>query len=133
MITNDTPSTAPFPSTPDDYEEMVFLATNDISARTKGRAMPRRNLTQESSVGWVPANFGIGPLGHIVDGIPWGSTGDLRLKPDFNAEHRLTGVPGKRHSASSFLTSCKRMGTDQTNAYVHNFVKQPKPSNPNSV
>ena len=95
MITNDTPSTAPFPSTPDDYEEMVFLATNDISARTKGRAMPRRNLTQESSVGWVPANFGIGPLGHIVDGIPWGSTGDLRLKPDFNAEHRLTGVPGK--------------------------------------
>lgn len=94
-ITNDTPSTAPFPSTQDDYEEMVFLATSDIAARTKGRAMPKRNLSRNSSVGWVPANFGIGPLGRIVDGIPWGSTGDLRLRPDFDAEHVLTGVPGK--------------------------------------
>lgn len=95
MTAKDTPDSSLFPSQPDDFEEMVFLATNDISARTKGRAIPRRNLTKDSSVGWVPANFGIGPLGHIVDGIPWGSTGDLRLKPDFTAEHQITGVPGK--------------------------------------
>jgi glutamine synthetase len=125
-ITKDTPSTTPFPSTPDDYAQMVFLATNDISARTKGRALPRKNLTKDTSVGWVPANIGIGPLGHIVDGIPWGTTGDLRLKPDFNAEHLLTGVPGKGPLSVIFSDIVKTNGEPSeqcTRTYLKNTVQ----------
>lgn len=64
--------------------ELGFIATNDLSAITRGRALPLADL--ESSLvtgcGWVPANLGIGPFGQIVHDGVFGATGDLRLIPD---------------------------------------------------
>lgn len=61
-----------------------FIATNDLVAITRGRAVPLTDL--ESSLatgcGWVPANLGIGPFGQIVHDGVFGATGDLRLIPD---------------------------------------------------
>ncbi len=76
-------------------DELVFVATSDLAARTKGRAMPMADFDERSSLGWVPANLGIGSLGYIVDGIPYGSTGDLRLKPDHSSLTRIEGIPGR--------------------------------------
>ncbi|QNE90533.1 glutamine synthetase [Corynebacterium incognita] len=73
----------------------TFLATCDISARTKGRAIHNKDFTPDSSVGWVPANLGIGPLGHIVGGIPYGSSGDVRLKADASSLTTISGIPGQ--------------------------------------
>lgn len=72
---------------------MTFFATSDITALTKGRALLTRNVTEGSTIGWVPANLGIGTHGHIVDEIPFGSTGDLRIKPDFASRRTIRGVP----------------------------------------
>lgn len=78
-----------------DVDELVFVATTDIAARTKGRSMRLADFDENTSLGWVPANLGIGSLGHIVDDIPYGSTGDLRLKPDLASLARLDGIPGR--------------------------------------
>ena len=73
----------------------TFIATCDFSARTKGRAMASKDFTDTSSVGWVPANLGIGPLGHIVDDLPYGASGDLRLLADASSRATITGIPGQ--------------------------------------
>ncbi|SJM60336.1 glutamine synthetase family protein [Gulosibacter sp. 10] len=73
-------------------EDVVFIATSDLAARTKGRALPARRFDETTSVGWVPANIGIGPLGHIVDGIPFGASGDLRLRPDPASRVRIPRI-----------------------------------------
>lgn len=75
--------------------ELVFLATSDLSAHTRGRAVRAESLTTSTSVGWVPANLGIGPSGHITDDIPFDSSGDLRLLPDFDSAVRTTLIPGQ--------------------------------------
>ena len=65
--------------------ELGFVGTNDLVGVTRGRAMPLARLEDslDTGCGWVPANLGIGPFGHIVsDGAVFGSTGDLRLIPD---------------------------------------------------
>ncbi|MGW9405163.1 glutamine synthetase [Arthrobacter sp. NPDC055585] len=80
-------------STRDD--ELVFIATNDLSAITRGRAMRMGDLDLETGCGWVPANIGIGPFGHIVDGIAFGSIGDLRLIPDAATMTRIAGIPNQ--------------------------------------
>jgi glutamine synthetase len=78
-----------------ELDELIFVATTDIAARTKGRAMRMADFDERSSLGWVPANLGIGSLGHIVSDIPYGSTGDLRLKPDLGSLARVDGIPGR--------------------------------------
>ncbi len=78
-----------------DLAPLTFVATSDLGAITKGRSLPTADLDSGDTTGWVPANLGIGASGHIVDEIPFGSTGDLRLRPDPNARHQLRGVPGK--------------------------------------
>jgi len=76
-------------------DELVFVATNDLSAITRGRAMRMGDLDLETGCGWVPANIGIGPFGRIVDGIAFGSIGDLRLIPDAATMTRIAGIPGQ--------------------------------------
>lgn len=76
-------------------DELIFVATTDIAARTKGRSMRLADFDERTSLGWVPANLGIGSLGHIVDDIPYGSSGDLRLKPDHASRARVDGIPGR--------------------------------------
>ncbi|MCR8669987.1 glutamine synthetase family protein [Agrococcus sp. HG114] len=85
---------APRESAPE-LDELIFIATTDIAARTKGRSMRLADFGPDTSLGWVPANLGIGSLGHIVDDIPYGSTGDLRLKPDHGSLTRVDGIPGR--------------------------------------
>lgn len=74
---------------------LTFVATSDLCAITKGRAVPSSQLGPDGTTGWVPANLGIGASGHIADQIPFGSTGDLRLRPDPASSHLITGVPGR--------------------------------------
>lgn len=74
---------------------LTFVATSDLTGLTKGRALPSGGMSKLTSTGWVPANFGIGVDGHIVDDIPFDSSGDLRLLPDPEAVHQIRGVPGK--------------------------------------
>lgn len=78
-----------------DTTPLTFVATSDLCAITKGRAMPTSQLGPDGTAGWVPANLGIGASGHIADQIPFGSTGDLRLRPDPTSAHLITGVPGR--------------------------------------
>lgn len=78
-----------------DTVPLTFVATSDLCAITKGRALPSSELDSSGTTGWVPANLGIGASGHIADEIPFGSTGDLRLRPDHATEHLITGVPGR--------------------------------------
>ncbi len=82
--------------------EMAFIATNDIASVTRGRAMRLADMGPTSSCGWVPANLGIGPFGKIVDGVPFGSVGDLRLRPDMNSLTRTEGILG-RPALTTFL------------------------------
>ncbi|MER2134339.1 MAG: glutamine synthetase family protein [Arthrobacter sp.] len=76
-------------------DELVFVATNDLSAITRGRAMRMGDLDLDTGCGWVPANIGIGPFGSIVDGIAFGSIGDLRLIPDAATMTRIAGIPNQ--------------------------------------
>lgn len=78
---------------------VTFVATSDLCAITKGRAVLTEDLKAGGSTGWVPANLGIGASGQIVDQIPFGSTGDLRLAPDPSTERVITGVPGRPDTA----------------------------------
>jgi glutamine synthetase len=75
--------------------ELAFLATNDLCAITRGRAMPLAQLDSEAGCGWVPANLGVGAFGAIVDGSPFDATGDLRLVPDQRSRTRIDGFPGR--------------------------------------
>ncbi|CAG7845042.1 Glutamine synthetase [Pseudoclavibacter triregionum] len=92
-------------------DELVFVATSDIAARTKGRSMRLADFTERTSLGWVPANLGIGPLGHIVDDIPFGSHGDLRLKPDHASRARVEGIPGSHPVTIVFADLVETDGT----------------------
>ncbi|KAB1656801.1 glutamine synthetase [Pseudoclavibacter chungangensis] len=71
---------------------LVFIATSDLAARTKGRAVRAADFDERTSVGWVPADLGIGVDGHIVEGIPYGSSGDTRLRPDLSSRTRFAPV-----------------------------------------
>lgn len=94
-----------------DPDELIFIATTDIAARTKGRSMRLADFHERTSLGWVPANIGIGPLGHIVDDIPFGSSGDLRLKPDPASRARIDGIPGKPPLNIAFADLVETDGT----------------------
>ncbi len=65
-------------------KELGLIATNDLVAVTRGRAMQLGRLegALDTGCGWVPANLGIGAFGHIVEEGVYGATGDLRLIPD---------------------------------------------------
>lgn len=70
---------------------MIFVATNDLAAHTRGRAAPisAEESVRNAGVGWVPANLAIHALGEISSGNVFGSTGDLRLLPDPQARFDL--------------------------------------------
>jgi glutamine synthetase len=80
-----------------DNDELAFIATNDLAAITRGRALPLAELESylDTGCGWVPANLGIGPFGHIVSDNVFGSVGDLRLIPDPRTRCRIAGIPGR--------------------------------------
>lgn len=63
---------------------LVTLVTTDHAGITRGRALPRAAYDADNTktCGWVPANFSLTPFGEIAFPNPWGSAGDLRLRPD---------------------------------------------------
>ncbi|ADO74587.1 glutamine synthetase family protein [Stigmatella aurantiaca] len=76
-------------------EHLLMLACNDLSGMTRGRAVPvrERDAYLQRGVGWVPADQALTPFDVIASPNPWGSTGDLRLKPDPAAEVRINLWP----------------------------------------
>lgn len=63
---------------------LITLVTTDHAGITRGRALPRAAYEADNTktCGWVPANFSLTPFGEIAFPNPWGSAGDLRLRPD---------------------------------------------------
>ena len=68
---------------------LAFVATNDLVAVTRGRALPLHELSPTSGVGWVPANLAINSFGRLMEPNPFGALGDLRLLPDMASRAAL--------------------------------------------
>ncbi len=68
-------------------EPLCLIATCDLVAVVRGRAVPASQLASHlaTGVGWVPANLSLSPFGGIVNPNPFGSLGDLRLLPDLSS------------------------------------------------
>jgi len=73
--------------------DLVALVCCDLGAIVRGRSLPSLELANslDSGVGWVPANHALTPLGPLAEVNPFGSTGDLRLRPDAETHVRLEG------------------------------------------
>jgi glutamine synthetase len=72
-------------------EELVFVATCDISGHVRGKGFPARELKARvrRGVGWTGSNLMMSPQGPTWD-TPFGTAGDLDLaKP---AQHFCAGV-----------------------------------------
>ena len=68
-------------------EDLIIAVCNDIAGQTRGKAFPHseRDTRFRKGVGWVPTNVQITCFNSIADS-PYGSTDDLVLIPDENAE-----------------------------------------------
>jgi glutamine synthetase len=64
-------------------EELVFVATCDISGHVRGKGFPARELPArlQKGVGWTGSNLMMSPEGPIWD-TPFGTAGDLMIVPD---------------------------------------------------
>jgi len=71
-------------------EELVFVATCDISGHVRGKAFPVRDLPARlrKGVGWTHSNLMMSAFGPIWD-TPFGTAGDLMIVPDPAAEVRV--------------------------------------------
>lgn len=71
-------------------DPLVNLVVVDYAGIARSRGVPR-SLFEESggtrTCGWVPANMSLTTYDIIADPNPWGSAGDLRLKPDPEARY----------------------------------------------
>ena len=72
--------------------QLTGIVTTDIAAVTRGRfiASTAFEKTVAGGVGWLQANLSLTPFNVIAHPNPWGSSGDLRLLPDRNANYRTT-------------------------------------------
>lgn len=75
-------------------DELLALLTTDMIGLTRGRwisaVAPEKSV--QKGCGWVPANLALTPFDIIADN-PWGSAGDLRLKPDLATRFRVATLP----------------------------------------
>lgn len=71
-------------------EELVFVATCDISGHVRGKAFPARDLPARlrKGIGWTHSNLMMSAFGPIWD-TPFGTAGDLMIVPDPAAEVRV--------------------------------------------
>lgn len=76
-------------------DELLAFLTTDMIGMTRGRWIPASapEKTLLKGCGWVPANLALTPFDIIADN-PWGSAGDLRLKPDLATRFRVSTLPG---------------------------------------
>ena len=71
-------------------EELVFVATCDISGLVRGKGFPARELPArlKKGVGWTGSNLMMSPFGPIWD-TPFGTAGDFMIVPDPAVEVRV--------------------------------------------
>jgi glutamine synthetase len=71
-------------------EELVFVATCDISGHVRGKGFPARELPArlKRGIGWTGSNLMMSPAGPIWD-TPFGTAGDFMIVPDPSAEVRV--------------------------------------------
>jgi glutamine synthetase len=71
-------------------EELIFVATCDISGHGRGKGFPARELPARlrKGVGWTHSNLMMSAFGPIWD-TPFGTAGDLMIVPDPAAEVRV--------------------------------------------
>ena len=71
-------------------EELIFVATCDISGLARGKGFPARELPLrlKKGVGWTGSNLMMSPLGPIWD-TPFGTAGDFMIVPDPSVEVRV--------------------------------------------
>ena len=71
-------------------EELIFVATCDISGHVRGKRFPARELPArlKKGVGWTGSNLMMSPFGPIWD-TPFGTAGDFMIVPDPGAEVRV--------------------------------------------
>ncbi len=71
-------------------EELVFVATCDISGHVRGKGFPARELPArlKKGIGWTGSNLMMSPMGPIWD-TPFGTAGDLMIVPDPTVEVRV--------------------------------------------
>jgi glutamine synthetase len=71
-------------------EELIFVATCDISGHVRGKGFPARELPARlhKGIGWTGSNLMMSPAGPIWD-TPFGTAGDLMIVPDQKAEVRV--------------------------------------------
>jgi glutamine synthetase len=76
-------------------EELIFVATCDISGHARGKGFPASELPArlEKGVGWTGSNLMMSPQGPIWD-TPFGTAGDLMIVPDPKAEVRVDFADG---------------------------------------
>jgi len=124
---------------------LTFVATCDLAAQVRGRAVPgtNRDGLLRRGVGWVPADLAINAFGDLADNV-FGSIGDLRLLPVAGAVVDLPAADGSRHElrlagqvttageaweccpralAQSALDAFRRRtGTEVVASFEHEFV-----------
>jgi glutamine synthetase len=71
-------------------EELIFVATCDMSGHVRGKGFPARELPSrlDKGIGWTGSNLMMSPAGPIWD-TPFGTAGDLMIVPDTGAEVRV--------------------------------------------
>jgi glutamine synthetase len=71
-------------------EELVFVATCDISGHVRGKGFPLRELPArlKKGIGWTGSNLMMSPAGPIWD-TPFGTAGDFMIVPDPASEVRV--------------------------------------------
>jgi glutamine synthetase len=76
-------------------EELIFVATCDISGHVRGKGFAARELPARlrKGVGWTGSNLMMSPQGPIWD-TPFGTAGDLMIVPDPAAEVRVDFADG---------------------------------------
>ena len=76
-------------------EELIFVATCDISGHVRGKGFPACELPArlKKGVGWTGSNLMMSPAGPIWD-TPFGTAGDLMIVPDPAAEVRVDFADG---------------------------------------
>jgi glutamine synthetase len=76
--------------------ELAALVCCDLGAIVRGRSIPSDALARdgETSVGWVPANHALTPIGTLAQPNPFGSAGDLRLRADLDTRVRVEAADG---------------------------------------
>src|SRR5689334_6533524 len=76
-------------------EELVFVATCDISGLVRGKGFPARELPLrlKKGIGWTGSNLMMSPFGPIWD-TPFGTAGDFMIVPDPAAEVRVDFADG---------------------------------------